>query len=117
MNENPAGRVSKTLSLRPLAAHFDQLPDGAMVPIKVLAAVTNEGISTHWAKAKRDPNHPQPIRLSAKCTRFRVGDIRAYLAGQDAAFTETVVEAIRKVECDDTAAVRNAPLKVTEGSL
>jgi predicted DNA-binding transcriptional regulator AlpA len=78
-------RTSRTTDLRPLAAHFDLLPNDATVPVKVFAAVTNEGVSTLWAKAKRNPKHPQPIRLGAKCTRFRVGDIRAYLAGRGAA--------------------------------
>jgi predicted DNA-binding transcriptional regulator AlpA len=58
---------------------FDQLPDEAMTSVKVIAALTGNGISTVWRYAALNPDFPKPIKLSARCTRFRVGDIRAYL--------------------------------------
>ena len=67
-----------------LAAHFDQLPNEATVPIKVFAIVAAEGVSTLWGKAKRRTDFPQPIRRGPKCTRFNVGEIRAYLLGRGA---------------------------------
>jgi predicted DNA-binding transcriptional regulator AlpA len=39
-----------------------------------------KGVSTAWRDIRHDPDFPKPIRLSAGCTRFKVGDIRAYLA-------------------------------------
>jgi prophage regulatory protein len=39
-----------------------------------------KGVSTAWRDVRTDPDFPKPIRLSAGCTRFKVGDIRAYLA-------------------------------------
>lgn len=65
---------------KPDVSHFDKLPDAAMVAIKALAAVMGQGISTTWRNCQLDPDYPKPIRLSPGCTRFNVGDIRAYLA-------------------------------------
>ena len=80
--ETPS-RPSRAAELRPLAEHFDKLPDDAMVPVKVLAAVSNEGVSTIWGKSARgEEGFPKLVRLGPKCTRARVGDIRAYLAGR-----------------------------------
>ena len=64
-------------------SQFDQLPDSAMVPVKLFGAVLNAGVSTIWRRAKAEPDSfPQPRRLGVKCTRFNVGDIRAFLAGK-----------------------------------
>jgi predicted DNA-binding transcriptional regulator AlpA len=50
--------------------------------VKVFAAVAAEGASTIWRKAKiKQPGFPQPTRRGERCTRFNVGEIRAYLAG------------------------------------
>lgn len=62
---------------------FDKLPAEAMVSVKVIAALTGSGISTVWRYAL-NPDFPKPIKLSARCTRFRVGDIRAWLARRGA---------------------------------
>ena len=63
-------------------SHFDQLPDSAMVPVKLFSAVLNAGDSTIWRRAKTEPDFPQPRRLGSKCTRWKVGDIRAFIAGK-----------------------------------
>lgn len=60
-------------------SQFGDLPDEALTSVKVFAAVTDNGVSTVWRRAALDPDYPKPIRLSARCTRFRVGDIREYL--------------------------------------
>ena len=65
-------------------SHFDKLPDGALVPVKALGAILDAGNSTIWRRAKTEPDFPQPIRLGAKCTRWRVGDIRAFIAARTA---------------------------------
>lgn len=67
---------------RPDVSHFDKLPDAALIAINALAAVMGKGVSTAWRDIRTDPDFPKPIRLSAGCTRFRVGDIRQYLAGK-----------------------------------
>ncbi len=69
-------------------SHFDRLPDAALIPVRALATVLGKGVSTTWRDARNDPDFPNPIRLSAGCTRFRVGDIRAYLAKKANASTK-----------------------------
>jgi len=66
-------------------SHFDQLPDSAMVPVKSFSAVLDAGASTIWRRAKTEPDFPQPVRLGTKCTRWKVGDIRAFIAAKAAA--------------------------------
>ena len=61
-------------------SHFDNLPDAAMISAKALATLVDKGISTVWRNCQQDPDFPRPIRLGPGCTRFKVGDIRAYLA-------------------------------------
>lgn len=73
---------------RPDVSHFDDLPDSALLAISALAVVTGGGVSTAWRHVRTDPDFPRPIRLSAGCTRFRVGDIRAYLAKKANASTK-----------------------------
>jgi len=59
---------------------FDSLPDEAMTSVKIIATLTDSGVSTIWRYAALDPDFPKPIKLSARCTRFRVGEVRAWLA-------------------------------------
>ena len=75
----PTASTPKALA-RPDVSHFDKLPDAALIAIRALAAVMGKGVSTAWRDIRNDPDFPKPIRLSAGCTRFKVGDIRAYLA-------------------------------------
>ena len=77
----PHPKNSRTSSRTPPdVSHFDQLPDTALVPIKTLAVVMGKGVSTAWRNTQNDLDFPRPIRMSAGCTRFKVGDIRAYMA-------------------------------------
>ena len=69
----------------PNVSHFDTLPNAANISIKAFAAVNGQGVSTLWRHCKQDPDFPRPIRLSPGCTRFNVGEIRAYLAKKAAA--------------------------------
>ncbi len=63
----------------PDVSHFDKLPDAALIAIGGLAAVLSKGVSTVWRDVQNDPDFPRPIRLGVGCTRFSVGDIRAYV--------------------------------------
>jgi predicted DNA-binding transcriptional regulator AlpA len=71
--------------MRTDVSHFDKLPDAALVPVKAFSAVMDAGDSTIWRRAKTEPDFPQPIRLGTKCTRWKVGDIRAFIAARAAA--------------------------------
>lgn len=61
-------------------SQIGNLPDAAYISVKVIAALTGNGVSTVWRYAANDPDFPKPIKLSARCTRFRVGEVRAWLA-------------------------------------
>lgn len=63
-------------------AGFDQLPDDALTNVNVVAAIINCGVSTVWRYLALDPDFPKPIRFSKRNTRWRIGDIRAYLASK-----------------------------------
>ena len=76
-SENPKKRKPAP---RPDISHFDDLPGEAMISIKALATLVNKGVSTVWRNCKQDPDFPKPVRLGPGCTRFKVGDIRVYLA-------------------------------------
>jgi hypothetical protein len=59
---------------------FDALPDTALVDVPTSAAVMGKGESTFWKDAKDRPDHPKVIKLSTRCARVQVGDLRRYLA-------------------------------------
>lgn len=58
---------------------FDDLPNDAHVDDKTLAEVFGTSTTTIWRRAKRG-DIPKPTRFSSRCTRWRVGDIRAVIA-------------------------------------
>lgn len=60
---------------------FDSLPDCALAPVTVFRPLAGIAPSTAWRRASTDPTFPKPVKLGNRCTRFRVGDIRAFLAG------------------------------------
>ncbi len=76
----PAISVAPQPKAKPNVSHFDDLPNGAVISIKALAAVSGQGVSTLWRNSREDPDFPKPIRLSPGSTRFNVGSIRTYLA-------------------------------------
>lgn len=69
----------RTLSNRVVG--FDTLPDSALVSIKEIIALSRRSKTSIWrdVKAKR---LAAPIKLGPRCTRFRVADVRTYLAGE-----------------------------------
>lgn len=59
---------------------FDDLPDLALIQIRPLvnSGVLPYSATTIWRKCKQG-EFPQPVKLSAGITAWRVGDIRNYL--------------------------------------
>lgn len=66
---------------KPLPA---ELQDEALVDIKTAGAMLGlASTSPIYDRLRRqEPGFPPAIRLSKRCTRFRVRDIRAYIAMQ-----------------------------------
>lgn len=85
MEQQPAAAKSKqpqgdaSVTRAKLVAGFDRLPADALVSVKTAAAVMGKGESTFWKDAKDRPGHPKIIKLSTRCSRIRVGELRAYL--------------------------------------
>lgn len=61
-----------------MLAEFGSAPVDALVPVPVAAAVLSRGESTVWNLVKA--GELTAIRLSARATRLRVGEIREYLS-------------------------------------
>lgn len=72
----------RTRAAQPL--HAVQLAD-ALLRLSTVEAITGLGKSTIYAKLKaNDGSFPKPIKLGTRCTRFRAGDVQAWLAAQSA---------------------------------
>lgn len=58
--------------------------DDALLKIQTVVAVTGLSTASVYRKVKGgdEGSFPQPIRLGARCTRFRAGDVKAWLAKQ-----------------------------------
>lgn len=68
-----------------IVAGFERLPDDALVPDRVPAAIFGCSRNTVWRRAKAGGIWPRPIKVSEQQTRFRVGDIRKALQALSAA--------------------------------
>jgi predicted DNA-binding transcriptional regulator AlpA len=44
------------------------------------AALLDEGLSSPWQRAKRDPAAPQPVYLGPRTVRWRLEEIEAFIA-------------------------------------
>ena len=64
---------------QPLAAAA--LPD-ALLNLRTASAVGGVSTATIYRKAASDPTFPKLIRMGARCTRIRAGDLTAWLAAQ-----------------------------------
>lgn len=55
----------------------------ALLRLATVEALTGLSRSTIYARLARQ-EFPEPVRLGARCTRFRAGDVQAWLAAQAA---------------------------------
>lgn len=77
---NAISTKPRTRPQQPL--HAAQLAD-ALLRLSTVEAITGLGRSTIYAKLKTPNNEfPQPVRLGARCTRWRAGDVQAWLVAQ-----------------------------------
>lgn len=58
---------------------FDSLPDSAHVQLRVVAALVGVSDATVWRMVKRG-SLPAPKKVSARATRWNVGELRQTLA-------------------------------------
>lgn len=79
MNEQIKAAPARSMSptAQRALAEYPRLPDEALVPVETVSVVLGLGQSTVWRKSARG-EMPAPVRLSDRCTRWRVGDIRRF---------------------------------------
>ncbi len=58
-----------------------RLPD-ALLTMKTASVVAGLSEATLYRKAATDPSFPKLVRIGARCTRIRAGDLTAWLAAQ-----------------------------------
>ena len=68
-------KQSKSEKLTEKLSRFDLLPDDALISIDVLCALRERSRASIWRDVKSG-YCPTPIRIGARCTRWRVGDLR-----------------------------------------
>lgn len=61
--------------------HVAQIPD-ALLTLRTAAAVSGLSESTLYRKAASDATFPKMVKLGARCTRIRAGDLTVWLASQ-----------------------------------
>jgi prophage regulatory protein len=66
---------------KPQPLHAAQIDD-ALLKLKTAAAVSGLSEATLYRKAASDPTFPKLIKMGARCTRIRAGDLTAWLAAQ-----------------------------------
>ena len=66
---------------KPQPLHAAQIAD-ALLTIKTVRAVSGLSEATLYRKAASDPTFPKLIKMGARCTRIRAGDLTAWLAKQ-----------------------------------
>lgn len=64
---------------QPLSAA--QIAD-ALLRMKTASAVAGLSEATLYRKAASDPTFPKLVKMGARCTRIRAGDLTAWLAAQ-----------------------------------
>lgn len=81
INQPISLRSQTAFASAPLAAVPAELQNDALVDIRTVAGLLGVKSTTTVRARMKVPNGlPAPIRQSPRCTRWRLGDIRAYIA-------------------------------------
>ena len=67
---------AKTEKLAQQLAMFDSLPDSALVALPVVCALKGRSAASVWRDV-RFGRLAQPVKAGPRCTRWRVGDLKA----------------------------------------
>lgn len=76
----PSGSRFSSAVIERIAA-FDQLPQEALLNVHEIAALASRSAPSIWRDAK-DGSLATPIKVGRNSTRWRVADVRVYLAGR-----------------------------------
>lgn len=80
LNHSVTGAEVKPRARSHQPLHAVQVAE-ALLRIPTVEAITGLSRSTIYAKLKAG-EFVEPVRLGARCTRFRAGDVQAWLAAQ-----------------------------------
>lgn len=70
---------------KPTLNSFDTKPDVGMVrQAQLIPSVLPFSATTLWRRVK-DKTFPAPVKIAPRCTAWRVGEVRAWLANQGGA--------------------------------
>ena len=84
VNQTESGPATKPRTRAAQSLHAAQVAE-ALLRLSTVEAITGLGKSTIYAMLKADDgSFPKPIRLGRRCTRFKAGEITAWLAAQSA---------------------------------
>lgn len=64
--------------------HAAQIAD-ALLKLRTAAAISGLSVATLYRKEQADPTFPRFIKIGARCTRIRAGELTAWLAAQGGA--------------------------------
>ncbi len=73
-------KISIIQEAMPRIAAFDHLPDDALLNVREVSALACRSVPSVWRDAKAGVL-AQPVKVGVKATRWRVVDVRNYLAG------------------------------------
>lgn len=79
MHEAKKKELGTARPRRPLCTPFAQLPDDALVDKRVARDVTGLGDTERYERIQKG-TFPAPILLGPRCARYKVGDLRDWLA-------------------------------------
>ena len=71
----------QTKSIPAGVRNFDQLPDCALIGTAALVTLLDKSRTTIW-RMEKDGTLPKARKMGSSNNRWRVGDIRALLAGE-----------------------------------
>lgn len=80
VGDQPAARAKRG-RVNPQPLHAAQIAD-ALLKMCTASAVSGLSEATLYRKAASDPTFPKLIKLGARCTRIRAGDLTAWLSAQ-----------------------------------
>jgi prophage regulatory protein len=82
-NERTGPRPRPNRDTRPRAAASAGVLDDPLIDIKVVCQMTGFSSSTPIYDRLREGDFPQPIRLSARCTRWRASAVKTWIASKE----------------------------------
>ena len=80
VTQTVAGTAPKARTRKSQPLHAAQIAD-ALLRLPTVEALTGLSRSTIYTLIQRQ-QFVEPVRLGARCTRFRAGDVQAWLAAQ-----------------------------------